>query len=187
MFAYCNNNPIMHRDDTGYSLHPTTMVMKDGGSGYRKKDVNTRRDVTDEVTKALTKAAGYARVKRLACEQSLFDTTFALKDVYAEFYSLVNHEADWDIKRQAPWEKTIGTEYPGYNVGVTFCGGVVTPEHLGNFTYGYLGQAYDIPLIVLLGGSYCAADFPTETDDLLNELKDWYHIAIGYAFAEKGI
>ena len=63
---------------------------------------------------------------------------------------------------------------------------MVTPEDLGNFTYGYLGQAYDIPLIVLLGGSYCAADFPTEADDLLNELKDWYHIAIGYAFAEKG-
>ena len=58
------------------------------------------------------------------------------------------------------------------------------PEHLGNFTYGYLGHAYDIPYPILIAGSYYAAGFPASGPDLENEVNDWRYITMGYIYAE---
>jgi hypothetical protein len=186
MFTYCGNNPTVYRDDTGHFLSPTAVIKEDDGSGDRKNDGNEHRDVTDEIRSVLTKSAAYARTKRIACERSLFDSIFVLKDVYLDFYLLVNHQADWDIKLKEPWEKTIGTIYPGKNAEVIFCGYTMTPECLGNFTYGYLGYAYGIPFPILLGGSYYAAGFPIKMNALTNEITDWGYIAMGYTFAKEG-
>ena len=70
----------------------------------------------------------------------------------------VNHRMPWDIKREEPWESTIGTTYPGeHNTQIVFQGRVVTPEMLGNITYGYLGSAASMSEFELIaGGDYAA-------------------------------
>lgn len=93
---------------------------------------------------------------------------------------MVNHNAPWDIKRKKSWRKTIGTEFPGEDVQVRYCGMLMTPEALGNYTYGYLGHAYGIPLEILYVGSWYAADFPTSGAELDNEFLDREYIRFGY-------
>ena len=57
----------------------------------------------------------------------------------------------------------------------------MTPEMLGNYTYGYLGYAYDIPLEVLILGSYHAAGWPSADSPLgAAEMWDWNYIHFGY-------
>ena len=77
------------------------------------------------------------------------------------FYSKVDHEAEWDIKREKPWNDTIKSTYPGsYDTEVVFNGKVVTPEYLGNYTYGYIGAAMGLSYEILCLGSSYAAGFP---------------------------
>ena len=56
----------------------------------------------------------------------------------------------------------------------------MTPEELGNFTYGYIGGAFGIPYAILIGGSWVVAGLPISGNDLAGEFKDWRHITIGY-------
>ena len=100
------------------------------------------------------------------------------------FYNQVNHKAPWDIKRPESWETTIKTSYPGFDSIVIFDGLSMTPEDLGNFTYGFLGYFYDIPYDVLVYGSYYAAGFPLEGPALENEGIDWIYISFGYEYAK---
>ena len=104
----------------------------------------------------------------------------ALAQKYVDFKDMVNHKARWDIKRKEPWEETIGTEYPGYDVEVIYRDLIVTPENLGNITYGYLGAANGIPLNILYFGSYYAAGMPIGGAKFENELLDQTYIAYGY-------
>ncbi len=47
MFAYCDNNPIMYADDTGYAIHPSTVIVNDVGGGHSKKDNDDIKDVEE--------------------------------------------------------------------------------------------------------------------------------------------
>ena len=102
--------------------------------------------------------------------------------MYGIFINWVNHKADWDIKRQDPWNRTIGTPYPGSGTKVIYNGYVMTPEDIGNFTYGYLGRAFDFSETELIIGSWVAASFPLGGDALENELRDQEFIRMGYAW-----
>jgi len=109
----------------------------------------------------------------------------------AWFYDQVNHNADWDIKREAlpkdsikdelPWDRTIAPNtYPGHINTLIYCNGeVTTPERLGNYTYGYIGRALGLPLGLLYAGSFVAADKST-LEKLQNEFNDWPEIKKGY-------
>lgn len=138
------------------------------------------RDVTSEVNRALKIYALSAReIARLA-------DAFPFYNVYryAVFGLLVNHGGAWDIKRKESWEKTIGTAFPGsYNTLVLYSGMLMTPESLGNFTYGYLGASFGIPYQTLICGSVGAAlitgGFNTY-DGAVNEFGDWNYVAMGY-------
>ena len=109
-----------------------------------------------------------------------FTDILARAPIYLEFYLLVNHEAIWDIKRPTCWENLIGTPFPGEGVKVIYRGELMTPEDIGNFTYGYLGGAYNIPLGILYAGSYYAAGYPTSPEDRANEANDRTYITKGY-------
>ena len=86
-----------------------------------------------------------------------------------------------DIKREKVWEKTIGTSFPGENEVVLYYGMELTPENLGNVTYGILGRSYGFDLFTLLEGSYVAAGLPKEGAGLENELTvDQPCVYIGY-------
>ena len=143
-----------------------------------------KRDVTLEVTTALESATSNAETKRVLVEvlgkYSTFAYVWGRLNIYDEFKNTVNHNKAWDIKRKERWEETIGIPYPGFDTKVIYKGQEVTPENLGNITYGYLGASYGIPVVALIGGSYYAAGFPTEGDALNNEVGDWHHIYIGY-------
>ena len=75
------------------------------------------------------------------------------------FYKKVNHNGDWDIKKEKSWESTIGTTYPGKNAKVILFGQPVTVEMIGNISYGYLGTYMGYSQDILLGGG----DFAAET------------------------
>ena len=99
---------------------------------------------------------------------------------YRWFISQVNHEAAWDIKVRDSWNKTIGDNtYPGFGVQVLFKGTLMTPEKLGNYTYGYIGKAMGLTYLELVGGSWYAADFPTGHSFWTNEYLDWFSISAG--------
>ncbi|MCL2284975.1 MAG: polymorphic toxin type 44 domain-containing protein, partial [Firmicutes bacterium] len=99
----------------------------------------------------------------------------------AWFYRQVNHDGPWDIKRELRWEETIGSTFPGrFDTPIYFRGYRMTPESLGNWTYGYIGAAQGIPLNVLRAGSWYAAGFPVGGDDWANERGDWVYIQRGF-------
>ncbi len=99
---------------------------------------------------------------------------------YKWFMSQVNHKKPWDIKREEPWNNTIGKDtYPGWGVKVVYNDYLMTPEELGNYTYGYIGAALGLTKMELYSGSWYAADFPTGGADWDNEYNDWSSIKKG--------
>ena len=187
MFAYCNNNPSKYSDSAGTLPVPYCVPFEDletlvVNEQDEKSDI---RDVTEEVGAALTAAANDARVMCSLAQIIDGDGPLAMGMIYLCFYSLVDHKAPWDIKRKEQWELTIGTPYPGFDEYVIFAGYKMTPEQLGNFTYGFLGYAYQIPLDHLVGGSYYAAGFPVSGYELTNEVLDWVFVSIGYECAKE--
>ena len=124
------------------------------------------RDVTEEVDAALKDAMWGGFIANKFCGKSALLYLSKLET----FRKLVDHEAPWDIKLDKPWKKTIGTPFPGEGVLVLYHGVKLTPEDLGNVTYGIIGRAYGFDLLTLLAGSYVAAGFPTEGSALDNEL-----------------
>ena len=184
MFAYCGNNPILYADHLGnrfvYCV-PKAIVY----DGTLAKDSQQKRDVTEELENALFDAAVSARKHSSFVKFLLGDNLASMGMIYLGFYNAVNHKQPWDIKRSESWQNTIGTPFPGVGVYVLFNGISMTPEQLGNFSYGFLGFAYGIPYEHLLGGSYYAAGFPTESAQLANEFFDWFFIKLGYVAAEE--
>ena len=182
MYAYCGSNPILNSDPAG-----TRHEISAGGVGCR--------DVTKEIMDSLHEECRQIKkfksmARGVAAATAPFDATARSSIVTAascvDFYLKVNHQAPWDIKRKDPWRKTIGTPYPGAESTVSFDGMLMTPEMLGNFTYGYLGCKYGFSLPLLYAGSYYAAGFPTDGSDLDNELWDWGWITKGYSYALLG-
>ena len=182
MFAYCNNNPIIFIDSSGKKPWHLTFIAYAGGAVVSEEE-QPKRDVTEEVLLALEQAANDANLYRSIITLMFGDNSYSQALVYYEFYCIVNHNAAWDIKRPEPWESTIGTPYPGFDTYVEFSGINMTPEQLGNFTYGFLGYVYDIPQEHLIMGSYYAAGFPTGGAALGNEMFDWFFVSLGYEYA----
>ena len=60
-----------------------------------------------------------------------------------------------------------------------YFGDLMTPEELGNYTYGYIGTALGISLPELYTGSWVAAGLPISGDAMANEFTDWYSIEKG--------
>ena len=194
MFAYCLNNPVTATDPTGYDS--TTDSNGNGIADYleirwfvqtEKAKIQLAskngalRDVTEEVDKALKYACFIGDAYRALIESGgpIFRaemSVYALK----KFYTMVNHEAEWDIKRKAQWESTIGTTFPGYDTVVLYHNQAMTPEMIGNYTYGVIGEAFGFSIDTLLAGSFVAAGFPTEGAELINEYTDWNYIRRGY-------
>jgi len=179
MFAYCCNSPTFYMDPTG-QRYVMRNLLDDGGT--QKDSDRPKRDVTLEIAIPLNKAVD--RAKNMSLLDDLTNVVFASAIVLPEFYNLVNHDMPWDIKWEEIWTEIIGTEYPGYKKEVIFCDIIMTPENIGNFTYGYLGYAYGIPYPMLIGGSYYAANFPTEGEELINEVTDWIYISLGYEYGQ---
>ena len=195
MFSYCGNNPAVFQDpdglcreigalltwvDCGNSSCPTSSSQ----NPTRYSGGDNIRNVTNEILEPLNKAANRARSVRKIANYLFGDNLASDAFVGVEFYELVDNEQPWDIKRPKPWVDTIRTMHPGEGVIVIFGNTTMTPEDLGNFTYGYLGYAYGFSLDVLLCGSYYVAGFPTGGSALSNEFKDWGHISIGYDLAK---
>ena len=108
---------------------------------------------------------------------------------YLWFYEKVNHNADWDIKRESPWNRTIAQNtYPGFGTKVMYNGNLYTPEQLGNYTYGYIGAAMGMSDSVLILGSWYAAGFPIQGAAWENEYNDRTDIMKGYfAYSVRGV
>ena len=125
-----------------------TAADRSAGVGIVITGGNLYRNVTTPVNAALSVTASYAASLRWWTNLGWF-------------YNQMNHNAPWDIKVPARWEETIGSTFLGrFDTPIYFRGSRMTPESLGNWTYGYIGAAMGIPLTILLGGSFYAAGFP---------------------------
>ena len=182
LYAYCENDPINLSDPFGNT--PFGADSDSYWEAYRRGmneyygRIMGFRDVTEEIYAALSYHATLAHVYRYAYQNYGIIGDAAL---YSIFYDLVNHNAPWDIKRKEPWESTIGTPFPGQDEYVIFNGLIMTPEMLGNFTYGFLGCAFGFSYEILLLGSFYAAGHYTMTPGALyNEWQDWESIQFGY-------
>ena len=194
MFAYCNNNPVNRIDPTGHDS--STDSNGNGIPDYlelrwfiqtekAKIQILSRNGKLRDVTAEIDSALQYACIKGIVYKKLIENCgPIVQAEVYyyafKEFYGMVNHEAEWDIKRPKSWESTIGSEFPGENVYVLYHNQAMTPEMLGNYTYGVIGKAFGFSLDVLLFGSFSAAGFPSEGDKLANEYMDWDYIRRGY-------
>ena len=139
----------------------------------------TFRDVTQEVNRALALYVQLGQqISRIANASPIYEHCR-----YGTFGLLVYHGSTWDIKRKGPWESTIGTPFPGYGALITYRGMLMTPEYLGNYTYGVLGASFGIPLQTLIDGSAFAAFVGgslNSTAGVSNELEDWKYVMWGY-------
>jgi hypothetical protein len=162
------------------------------------------KDFTEPINNALERAAFHARGLYDQRESSKILQVVGLdikkphlSQRYIWFLLEVKKEAPWDIKGSESWNKTIAENtYPGFGEKVYYEGSFMTPEELGNYTYGYIGAALGVPLPILLGASYVVADaslfkyywklfvdtnnLKHEIDELKNEYKDWDSIKKGY-------
>lgn len=194
-------NPVSTpKPNTGKTPSPSTSSPGNGGSGGNKGGGNIMedwkfditlpldpieffkfRDVTYEVNAALNKAATLAKGLRDYVDRMPWPQKYGGEmGLYATFYSWVNHGAAWDIKRPEPWVATIGTVFPGSGRLITYKGMLVTPEGLGNYTYGYLGAAFGFSYQMLLTGSYAAAGFPSNGSAFDNEIEDEKYVLLGF-------
>lgn len=64
-------------------------------------------------------------------------------------------------------------------VKVKYNDNMMTPEELGNYTYGYIGAAMGLSMMELYGGSWYAAGFPVGGPEWTNEYNDWSSIKKG--------
>ena len=73
------------------------------------------------------------------------------------FMDLVGNNRAWDIKRRSQWGKQIGNFYSGSATSpFVFNGAVITPEILGNKTYGYWGKVLEFSSTELFIGGGAA-------------------------------
>ena len=188
LFAYCNNNPVVSCDPLGLC----SLAWSQGyqgpcpGKGRPGCMDNRYRDVTNEVDSALIPAAERGQSFRNS-QNSTYSTNPIVSEtmIYTKFTLEVFHNAPWDIKREEPWEETIGTPYPGSDVLIIYHDSLTTVQELGNYTYGYLGYNYGIPLEILYAGSYVAAGFPIKESKFNHEVyEDWPPIKKGYMAAK---
>jgi RHS repeat-associated protein len=133
------------------------------------------RDATEPVQTAV-----------LAAESTFKEHSFN----FLWFKDQVDNDAPWDIKIEERWKNTIGTEYPGkHNANVIYGGGILTPEKLGNITYGYLGRAAGFTESALILGSVYAngiMGYITATESgRFNENNDHAYIRIGIDWYEQ--
>jgi hypothetical protein len=99
------------------------------------------------------------------------------------FFRQMNHYGPWDIKRRYSWNDTIapGT-FPGGGVQFYFSGMMMTPDDLGNFTFGYIGTAVGFSLPTLVVGSVFAEITSTTPAGWQAEIEDWGFIEAGFHF-----
>lgn len=162
---------------------PSYNVMETDGSGENPE--TSPPDVTDELMEELLKYTSPAERGRKAAIIMMTLGLTDIKEYYLSitpgFIDLVDHNHTWDIKVPDMWRQHFAhTPFPGKEGKVIFRDIELTPECLGNLTYGYIGASYGYPYDVLLAGSYYAANYPTGKDELSNELMDWRYISIGY-------
>jgi len=141
------------------------------------------RDVTNEVQNALNLSIREIEDNRI----NNLSPRLILANVVGDllwFYNQVNHSQPWDIKRLTPWENTIGTAFPGrFDTPVYFNGRIITPEDLGNYTYGFLGAALGFSSNTLIMGSWFADGFSLPgglRGNFTNEFHDWFYVIRGY-------
>ena len=172
----------MNTDPTGMCLgaYCNLRCKQPNTSNNAARPNSKPRDVTNEINFALALTVVAAREVRDFVDNSpplIRPAGEAIR--YITFYDLVKAEAAWDIKVPASWEKTIGTPFPSSAL-VLYDGRLITPEGLGNYTYGYLGEAFGFSQQLLSHASYAVAGAPNEGALLHNEHIDRSYVILGY-------
>jgi len=183
MNAYCGNNPVNRFDPSGTCWIPvystcgaqmgsywSTVRPVPGASYYCSKcggcdpavypNAPTGTSTPSGSTGGSSSSSGLLDVTE-AVNKAVRNDVATFEAHYLDFLwfmDQVDHKKPWDIKRKDPWEDKIGIPYPGDSkTEVIWDGEVVTPEILGNMTYGYLGRKAGFDIMTLLAGGDFAA------------------------------
>ena len=176
LYNYCHNNPIDRKDPSG------------------KVD-----DKTEEFWQLLDENERKVRSIRFSCfVAARFRRSVARVYEYIYFYNMVNHNGEWDYKRNPP-DWISQEEFEKYKSATRFkvkpiClpdengnvpeDGAMTLEQFGNLHYGYIGSAMGIPADILFaGGGYAAISGGTakieDRDTYYDSWEDHQWIAVG--------
>ena len=150
MYAYCNNNPIFYVDKDGHSIGIGIVVLglvittlfaansikkiKKAKEEILKVQKNTNvPDKTDKLNETMKSNA--SAINTAVQGQNPIQKLVTFKDS-------VTDGAVYDLKLTDEW-----------NFAIKYEGIIMEPQDIGNFHYGYIGRAIDIPTVVLLGGA----------------------------------
>jgi hypothetical protein len=91
--------------------------------------------------------------------KTIFDNYLALQvKAMSWFYSMVNNDAPWDIKTPERWSQQLpGLPYLGISNDFVFGEIILSAEELGNYAFGYWGQAAGFSADLLLIGANVAS------------------------------
>jgi len=211
MFAYTDNNPVNRVDRDGriwtnnncpfrrpaWQQLPAGFPQPGGGGSAPPPPTPPMKAA---LPTSAQRAAGVTTV--VANGQFMLDFTVpinnALGNVTAAlrsgavggvhwFYSQMTHDGAWDVKVYDSWNGTIGDgTFPGRYAVIHFRGMSMTPEELGNWTFGYIGTAAGNGLLALIAGSVYAAPLGNWAQ-IQNEFVDWGFIIQGIRAAEGDI
>ena len=138
MFAYCDNNPVMFADPSGYCSwcgNPSYNAASMPWSAYQRhlESVIPNRDI--EVERTLKNNRDYLN----QCIVAKID-----------FYFLVDNNGEWDYKVNIP-------EWLPENGVFMYKGMVMDAEAFGNYNYGYMGTYLNFtPSTLLWAGGQVA-------------------------------
>jgi len=154
------------------------------------------RDVTNEVNVALQGTVETARRLRANVEKPINSISASVRLSIATtnltwFGVQMRINGPWDLKVQSSWENTLGIPAIwGHNWStlVIFRGMEVSTSHLGNWIYGYVGNALGISLSMLIGAStavgWIGDGLPFLPNDFIesirNEMTDWPEVTAGF-------
>jgi hypothetical protein len=157
-------------------------VYESGGERFKDFTVPINRALKDIAREAESMAE--ERRTTITVPFPIANHTAKTARQYLWFRDQVNHEAPWDIKVPSEWNRTIAPDtFPGsISTPIVYSGMIMTPEELGNYTYGYIGAALGIPLAVLFYGSWYADGWsmPSDGEAWNNEMNDRVSIEKGF-------
>jgi len=143
MFVYCNNNPVMFEDASGYAFRTCTIIANDGGYAVKTPPTTTSSsnpapiDITTKLDDAMQENA--ATLSEYRSNHNYLNTV-------TYFIDKVKPNGEWDFKSQESWALDPNATYV-YN------GTELRYDAIGNIHYGYVGRViFSTNMLLYAGG-----------------------------------
>ncbi|MBQ7007169.1 MAG: hypothetical protein IJN59_05010, partial [Oscillospiraceae bacterium] len=188
MFAYCCDNPVRYKDDTGNRRTDAINSQLEGKDSddvrhkYLQEQTQVQTnylvpivDITDKLNNAmLTNAEILSNYKN---QNNYIDAVIF-------FVNKVKPGGDWDFKSQDDWALTSSVKYKYHGETLRF-------DDIGNIHYGYVGRVLFSDDVLLLAGGL--VQISTRTSDWsywntnFDDPRDQWAVAFGCQIWDTGV